>query len=624
MAAFTKGYMGKILRINLTSGQVAVEPLSEELVKMFIGGRGIAAKILYDELQPGTDPLSPENKLVFITGPLAATAFQSCSRWIVTTKSPLTGGMFRASAGGGFGAELKTAGFDALIVEGKAEKPVYLWIKDDQVEIKAADQLLGLLSRQTTDAIRREMQDKKIMVAAIGPSGEKLVRFAAIVDDRRTASRGGVGAVMGSKNLKAIAVRGSKHVAVAERSRMLAITKKYGETVQTEPKFQGFRHLGTAAAVGFCHEVGVYPVKNFQEGVLENVSGRLTGEKVDEIFIKDAYCNRCHIHCGSVLQVKDGPYASDAIEGPEYETLYSFGGEVGNTDLGMIIEANRICDDFGVDTMTAGCCIGFAMELYEKGILTKDDLDGLDLTWGNHEAIIALLKKIVNREGIGDLLAEGTRIAARKIGRGAEKYAMQVKGLELPGYEPRGIKAGGLNLATAALGASHCVGQSPEEIMGTETVDRFAAEEKGAMCKRNQDKVAIYETGIVCIFPMALKLVGLTGLKDMLYAATGIEQFNSEDYLLSVGERIWNIEKAFNVREGFDRKDDYLPERFIKEPLERGPVKGHTVEMDQLLDDYYEARGWDKQTGAPLRATLERLGLVGVADELERMGKLPG
>ena len=622
METHNKGYMGNILRVNVTTGKVTVEPLSDSLVMQYIGGRGVAAKLLYDELEAGIDPLSPVNKLMFSTGPLASTVAQACSRWMVTTKSPLTGGIFRATAGGGFGAELKTAGYDILIIEGKAEKPVYVVIDDDRVEIKGAQHLTGLLTHETSAAIRTDLLDARYKIAAIGPSGEKLVRFAAIVDGRRTAARGGVGAVMGAKNIKAIAVRGSKRVPVADAERLISITRKQADVLNKEAKFAGFRHLGTATAVGFCHELGIYPVKNFQDGVLENVQGRLTGEKVDEIFIKDAYCNRCFIHRGSILQIKDGPYAGEEVEGPEYETLYSFGGEVLNTNLGMIIEANRICDDYGVDTITAGCTIGFAMECYEKGILTRNDLDGIDLTWGNHEAVIALLKKMVKREGIGDLLAEGTREAARKIGKGADHYAIQVKGLELPGYDPRGLKASGLNLATAALGASHCVGQSPQEIMGADKLDRFAVQGKGAMCKQNQDKVAIYETGIVCIFPMALNLIDLAQLKDMLYAATGIKEFNDENYLRQVGERIWTIERCFNVREGFGRKDDYLPERFLKEPLERGPVKGQVVEMDQLLDDYYTVRGWDQATGYPKREKLESLGLKAVADELAQFGSL--
>lgn len=264
-----KGYMGSFLRVNVTTGKVSIEPLSEELVRQFVGGRGMGAKILYDEVSPGIDPFSPLNKLIFTTGPLASTVAQSCNRWMVTTKSPLTGGMFRSTAGGGFGAEVKSAGFDILIVEGKADRPVYIMIQDDTVEIKDARHLMGMLTHEATSAIQEELQDEKVKIAVIGPSGEKLVRFAAIVDGRRTAARGGVGAVMGSKNVKAIAVRGSKRVAVADHDKLLAITRKQADIVRREPKYAGFKHLGTASAVGFCHELGIYPVKNFQDGCLK-------------------------------------------------------------------------------------------------------------------------------------------------------------------------------------------------------------------------------------------------------------------------------------------------------------------------------------------------------------------
>ena len=622
MEKLSNGYMGNILRINLSTGKTAIEELPEELARLFIGGRGIAAKILFDELKPGIDPLSPENKMIFTTGPLANTAAQSCSRWMVTTKSPLTGGYFRSSAGGGFGAEIKSAGFDVLILEGKAEKPVYIMIKDQTVEIKDAANLCGMLNEETAAAIKKEQGNDKIKVASIGPSGEKLVRFSAIYDDRRTAARGGVGAVMGSKNVKAIAVKGTHKVQVADKEKLLEINRKQADFVQNQPQLQGFRHLGTAAAAGFCHEIGVYPVKNFKKGVFKEINGKLTPEKVEEIFVKDVHCHLCMIHCGSILHVKEGDYAGDPVEGPEYETFYSFGGELLNSDLGMIIEANRICDDYGVDTMTAGCCVGFAMECYENNILSKDDLDGIDLKWGDTKAIITLLKKIVKREGIGNILAEGTKMAAQKIGKGSGKYSIQVKGLELPGYEPRGLKGAGLNLATAALGASHCVGQCPQEIMGATGVDRFTVKGKGALCKLNQDKTAAYETGIVCIFPMQFNLIDINALKDMINYATGLDSLKDEADMFKLGERIWNIERAFNIREGFSRKDDTFPERFLKEPMEDGPAKGQIFEIEPLLDEYYAARGWGVENGFPTRATLESLDLNSVADELEKLNKL--
>ncbi len=622
MEKLSNGHMGKILRINLGTGKAKIEELPDTLKRLFIGGRGIAAKILFDELKPGIDPLSPENKMIFTTGPLANTTAQSCSRWMVTTKSPLTGGYFRSSAGGGFGAEIKSAGFDVLILEGKADKPVYIMIKDQTVEIKDASNFLGMLNGETAAAIRKDQGDDKIKVASIGPAGEKLVRFSAIYDDRRTASRGGVGAVMGSKNVKAIAVKGTHKINVANKEKLMEITRKQADIVQNQPRLQGFRHLGTAAATGFCHEIGVYPVKNFKNGVFKEINGKLTPEKVEELFVKNVHCHRCMIHCGSILHVKEGEYAGEPVEGPEYETFYSFGGELLNSNLGMIVEANRICDDYGVDTMTAGCCIGFAMECYENNILSKEDLGGIDLKWGDPKAIISLLKKIVNREGIGDILAEGTKAASQKIGKGSEKYALQVKGLELPGYEPRGLKGAGLNLATAALGASHCVGQCPQEIMGATGVDRFAVEGKGELCKLNQDKTAAYETGIVCIFPMQFNLIDMNTLKDMINYATGIDALQDEADMFKLGERIWNIERAFNIREGFSRKDDTFPDRFLKEPLEDGPAKGQIFEIEPLLDEYYVARGWGIENGFPTRATLENLDLNSVADELEKLNKL--
>jgi len=616
--------MGSILRVNLATGKVTTEPLPERLAKLYLGGRGIGAKILFDEVKAGGDPLSPENRLIFANGPLTGTLAQSCSRWMVVTKSPLTGGIIRSTAGGSFGAELKSAGFDVLIVEGRAAKPVYLWIKDDQVKIRDAGKLWGLLSDETACALRRELKDEKIKVATIGPAGEKLVRFAAIVDDRRTASRGGVGTVMGSKNLKAIAVRGSKRIEIADRAKLQEVTKYQVATSQQSPLFHGFSHLGTPGSTVLIHELGVYPVRNFQDGVLEGFHGNLTPEKIEEVFVKDVHCHNCYVHCGSIMRVASGPYASDGVEGPEFETVWSFGGEVGNTNLGMIIEANRICDDYGVDTISAGSCIGFSMELYEKGILTGKDADGLDLTWGNQKAIIKLLRKIVRREGIGDILAEGTKRAAQKIGKGADRYAMQVKGLEIPAYDPRGAKAHGLNLATSNIGASHMTGYATQELFSIpEPAERFTPEGKGKLCKWNQDLMAISDSIIACGFPFLFGWLGTATYKQLLPAATGMEEFSDEEYLLKLGERVYTIERAFNVREGFSRKDDILPSRFLNESPKSGPVKGQVFEMEKILDDYYEARGWDKETGNIPRIKLESLGLKCVADELEKRGKLP-
>jgi aldehyde:ferredoxin oxidoreductase len=319
--------------------------------------------------------------------------------------------------------------------------------------------------------------------------------------------------------------------------------------------------------------------------------------------------------------VPPGPFSGEPCEGPEYETIYAFGGEVGNADPALVLEANRLCDDYGVDTMTAGATIGFAMECYEKGLLSAADLDGIAPAWGDQAAVMALLKKIVLRQGAGDWLAEGSLRAARRIGGGAERFAMQVKGLELAGYDPRGLKGLGLNYATAPLGASHCVGQCPQELMGTGANDRFAFAGKGAMAMMNQDKVAAFETGIACIFPMQFQLIDFSSLAAMLRAATGIEPFGDQDYMRQAGERIWNLERAFNCREGFTRADDRLPERFLTETHAEGPLAGSRVELEAMLEEYYAVRGWSGQTGCPTRQTLERLDLKDIADALERGGR---
>jgi len=605
------GYMGRILRVDVTTGKTATEVLSEKMIKMFIGGRGFGAKLLFDELKPGVDPLSPENKLIFSNGPLTNTLAISCSRWIVSTKSPQTGTIFRACAGGSFGAELKKAGYDVLIVEGKADKPVYLWITDDRVELRDATNLVGLLTDDTAAAIRTEFGDQKIKVATVGPAAEKFVRYAAIVDDRRTASRGGVGTVMWSKNLKAIAVRGNRRVEVADRERLQELSKMQAHIIQTDNNCKYFSRLGSASAVPIVSQFGIYPVRNFQDSVLDGVE-EIGADNVEKILVKDVHCHNCSIHCGNIVQMAEGPYAGNEVEGPEYETMYSFGGMVGNTNLGMIIEANRICDDYGIDTITAGSSIAFAMELYEKGILSTQDADGLDLTWGNHQAVIELLKKIVAREGIGDMLAEGTRRAAQHIGKGSEQYAMQVKGLEISGYDPRGLKALSVNYATSNIGAAHTTGMGGFE-------DRLIPAGKGKACKKNQDTHSIYDSCINCIFPVQYRTLGLDNLTQLLPAATGIDEFSDGNYLLQAGERIWNIERAFNAREGFDRKDDTLPPRFLQEPHPSGPVKGSVVELAQMLDDYYEERGWDARTGKIKRKKLEEISLTAVANELERL-----
>jgi aldehyde:ferredoxin oxidoreductase len=622
--AFTKGYTGKVLRINLSNQKVSSEALPEEDAKLFIGGRGLGAKYLFDEVPAGTDPLGEKNKLMFLTGPLSGTLSQSSSRWMVVTKSPQSGGFIRSSGGADFGQELKLTGFDMVIIEGKAEKPTTICIRDDKVEFKDATHLWGkeIDTEKVQQTIRKELGDEKVQIACIGPSGENGTLFASILSERRSASRGGVGTVMGSKNLKAIAVRGTGKIEVADKEKLNSVTKNVVSDATKTHMYEGFSHLGTPGVTALMHEMGMHPTKNFQMGPMEDFSG-LTPDKLAQIFVKDEGCFRCFIHCGSIFQIKDGPYRGEPVVAPEYETMWSFGANLLNTDLGFIVAANKVCDDYGVDTITAGSAIGFAMELYERGILSKTDLDGIDLTWGNHQEAYKLLMRIMKRQGIGDILALGTKRAAQKIGKGAEKYAMHVKGLEIPAYELRGAKSHGLNIATSTIGASHMTGYCTQELFGIpEPADRFSVEGKGGLTKSVQDKTATYDSLIVCGFPAAFGWMSPEVYAQLLSAATGIEAFADVSYLIKTGERIYNMERAFNAREGFVRKDDFVPERFIKEPVANGPSKGQVFEMDVLLDDYYRARGWDLKTGTPTQKKLEELSLKSVAEELKKMGKM--
>jgi len=612
--ALKYGYAGNVLRINVTTSRISKEVLSDKDAKLFLGGRGLGAKYLFDELKPGTDPLGPDNKLYFVTGPLTATGAQSSSRWMVVTKSPLSNAFIRSTGGGAFGQELKSTGFDLVIIEGKAPRPTTIFINNDTVEFKDASHLWGkdLDTGTVQEMIIKELGDEKIQVACIGPAGENGTLFAAIMNLRRSASRGGVGTVMGSKNIKAIAVRGTRKVTIADKEKLNDITRDMVSAATQHPVYGGFSHFGSSGITALMHEIGMHPVKNFQSGHIEDFTG-LTTDKMEQIFIKDVACARCFVHCGSILQVKDGPYKGSNVEGPEYETMWCFGANILNTDLGFVVAANKLCDDYGIDTIAAGVSLSFAMELYEKKILSSNDLDGIELTWGNHQAAYQLLKKIVKREGIGDVLALGTRRAAEKIGRGAEQYAMQVKGLEIPAYEPRGAKAHGLNIATSTIGASHMTGYGMQELFGIPVqVDRFAVGGKGALTRQNQDKTAAYDSLIVCGFPACFGWISPEIYAQLLVAATGIEEFGDVAYLIKAGERIYNLERLFNMREGLQRKDDYLPERFIKEPVPDGASKGQVFEMDRLLDDYYQARGWDIKTGVPTKAKLEELDLAAI------------
>lgn len=625
---FKGGYMGKILRVNLTRQISSEEELTEEMVKEYIGGAGFGIKYLFDEVPPGADPLGPENKLIFALGPLSGTPAPCASRMAVTAKSPLTGAVGMSLTGGYFPVELKFAGYDALIIEGKAEQPVYLWITEEKVSFCPAEKLWGTNTFDCQQLIKDHHHDQNIRIACIGPAGEKQSKIAAIINERHAAGRKGMGAVMGAKNLKAIAVRGQKTVPVASeadsreaRSRMLKHMK------DSPVLYSAFANIGTPMVVEATWGLGIFPTKNWSAtGEWDPVPGLGIDANTSRKIGKE-YCYKCPVACSQIKQVRDGAYAG-YMGVPEFETVYSFGGQTGVDNIDAVIAADRLCDELGLDTVSTGVAIGFAMELYEKGILTKKDTDGVDLKFGNHEAMVDLVRKIGFRQGVGELLADGVKAAAAKIGQGTDKYTICVKGLELPGYDVRGAKAHGLNFATAFTGGDHNRGYAFQEIFGIPVpaaVDRFATEGKGKLTKWNQDvRAATCDCPPMCAFllDMAVPATATQNTADMINAVTGLD-FTPEE-VEKVGERVNNLARVFNVLEGFTREDDSLPERILTEPLKDGGSKGHFIsreELNQMLDEYYEARNWTAQ-GIPTSQKLQELNLGNAESALKAMGKL--
>jgi len=614
---FKGGYSGKILRINLSDQSVKTEDLPEKLARLFIGGAGFGIKLLYDEVKKGADPLGPENKLIFAPGPLSGTSVPCASRMAITSKSPLTGAVGMSLTGGYFPVELKFAGYDVMIIEGKSEKPVYISIKDDKVKFRSAEKVWGMKTTDTQQIIKNELNDQSTRIACIGPAGENLSKLACIINELRAAGRKGLGAVMGSKNLKAIAVRGTGSVNIASKEKLKTARDFMAKEMKESPVlYPQFAKLGTPMVVNALSDLGIFPGKNFEEtGVFVpvdkiGVETQLTRNMGSE------HCYGCPVGCSQLKLAQTGEYSGIMSEGPEFETMYSFGGTTGVDNIDAIIAADRISDELGIDTISAGATIAFAMELYEKGIINTDDTGGIELNFGNHKAMVDMLRLMTYKEGFGDILSDGSRIAAERIGKDTGKYAMHVKGLELPGYDVRGAKAHGLNYATSYTGADHNRGYAFQEIFGIpipEQVDRFSVKGKGKLTKWNQDvRSATCDAPTMCAFllDMAVPAVATKNTANLMEAVTGIE-FSPEE-VERVGERMNNMARLFNAREGMSREDDNLPERILTEPIKDGVSKGNYISRDDLnlmLDEYYAARGWDIKTGMPSKEKLEELGL---------------
>lgn len=579
------GYQGKILRVNLTTGTWQVEALDEALAKKFVGGRGLGTKLFADEVDPLVDALSPENKLLMVTGPLTATPTPTGGRYMVVTKSPLTGTIASSNSGGYWGAELKSAGYDVIIFEGRAEKPVYLAIEDDKIELRDAAHVWGKVVSETTTLLEAEMPAKS-RILTIGPAGEKLSKMAAVMNDvSRAAGRSGVGAVMGSKNLKAIAVRGTGKVQIADDVKLKEVVKVCTQKIKENGVTgQGLPAYGTAVLVNIINENGVFPTNNFQASQFGEAEAT-SGETLAEVYMtKKDPCYRCPIACGRYCKVDD-------IEGggPEYETIWAFGGDCGVSDLPSVIKANYWCNEYGLDTISAGATIAAAMELYQKGYIKDEELDGLSLEFGNSEAVVEWTKRMGLREGLGDKMADGSYRLADSYG--VPELSMTVKKQELPAYDPRAIQGQGLQYATSNRGGCHVRGYliSPEILGLPEKLDRFSLEGKAEWAKIFQDLTALIDSSGLCLFTSFA--MGAGDYADMLNATLGTD-WSADDILLA-GERIYNIERMFNLSAGIEPAQDTLPKRLLEEPIVDGPSKGNVARLGEMLPRYYELRGWE-------------------------------
>lgn len=596
------GYMGKVIRVNLTERSVKVEALDLKMAQKYLGSRGFGVKVMLDEVPAGIDPFSPENKLIVATGALTGAPVPTSGRYMVITKSPLTGGIATANAGGFWGPKFKSTGHDAVIFEGKADKPVYLYVEDDRVEIKDASHLWGKRVTEVTEALQREHEGANVL--SIGPAGEKLSLIASIMSDLdRAAGRGGVGAVMGSKNLKAIVVKGSKKVSLYDEERTKEVSQEKVKILRDDPVAGGgLPTYGTAVLVNIINESGVFPVRNFQYSYTDKAD-LISGETMTEKYlVRKAACYRCPIACGRVVKLADG----SVVGGPEYETIWAYGADCDVYDYDAINEVNYLCNEYGIDTISAGATIAAAMELYEKGYIKDEDIDadGLSLKWGDPKAIVGWTKKIGLREGFGDKLADGSYRLAESYG--VPELSMTAKKQELPAYDPRGIQGHGITYATSNRGGCHVKGYmiSPEILGYPEKLDRFTLEGKAAYAKLFHDLTAAIDSIGLCIF--STFGLGLPDYVDMYNAVCG--EVYDEKGLLEAGERVWNLERLFNLREGIDSSQDTLPKRLLEEPIKKGPSKGHVHQLAKLLPEYYEVRGWD-ENGVPTEETLERLGL---------------
>ena len=607
------GYMGRILRVDLTWRTITEEPIDAETARAFIGGSGYGTKIIHDEVPGDTDPLGPANKLVFMTGPLTGTIFPTTTRYEVCTKSPLTNMWLATSSAGWWARDFKLAGYDGLIVEGAADSPVYLWINDGKAEIRDAGALWGLDSDQTQEAIRAELGDENIKISCIGPAGEKQVLLACVMnDEQRAAGRGGAGAVMGSKNLKAVAVRGTGKVPVADEAALKEGAKNVRAAIKGHPVVSQFTPYGTAGLLEHSWVSGDTPNKNWAKGEWREGCEALNGRTMAEtILVPHQACHGCFIRCARWIKIDEGRFAMEG-PGPEYETLAAFGTMVMNDDLEAVCWANDLCNRYGVDTISTGSAIAFAMEAYEKGVISREDA-GCDLTWGNVDAIIEMTEQIGSARGLGALLGQGVKRAAAQLGQGTEDYAVHVKGMEVPYHDSRAYTSMVPVYATGTRGACHMHGAAfvmeqgaprPDTGAPVGDIDRFSREGKAILAMLSQDKASVVDSLTLCMICSDGMIYA--DMAAALQAATG-EPWDAER-VGKTGERITNLQRVFSMKCGITGADDTLPRRLL-EGVPDGSHAGQAPDLAYMLADYYRERGWDEK-GRPTEAKLRELGLL--------------